>query len=135
MIASIGYKHIMARVLVIDDNEAFRELLVEMLKAVGHTTAAAANGMEALKAFRAQPADIILTDLIMPYDGLATIRILHAEFPSLAIIAMTGGGSHRLDYALTVGAKKVLTKPFSAAQLVAAIDDVLKKPAQAVPIA
>jgi CheY-like chemotaxis protein len=114
-----------ARILIIDDEEAFRDLLVQLLQAAGHTAVAAVNGFEALKLIRAAPADLILTDIMMPYGGLATIRILHDEFPQVGIIAMTGGSKHRLDFARSLGAHRTLTKPFTAEQLTAAIAEVL----------
>lgn len=115
----------MARILFIDDDEPFREVLLAMLQAAGHTGVAAVNGFEALKFFRAEPADLILTDLMMPYSGLATIRILHEEFPNVGIIAMSGGGTHRLDYARSLGAHQTLPKPFTTEQLKAVIAEVL----------
>lgn len=120
----------MARILVIDDDEVFRGLLLEMLADAGHTAEAAANGFEGLKLVRAAPVELILTDMMMPYSGLATIRILREEFPQLRIIAMSGGAEHRLDYARSLGAHAALTKPFSPEQLAAAIGEVLTvKPA------
>ena len=118
----------MARILVVDDDEEFRTLLLQMLLEAGHTAVAAVNGFEALKLFRAEPADLVLTDIMMPYGGLATIRILHEEFPKAGIIAITGGGPFRLDYARSLGAHRTLTKPFSAEQLTAAIAEVLTAP-------
>lgn len=115
----------MARILIIDDDEAFRALLLQMLVEAGHAAVVATNGLEALKLFRAEPADLILTDIMMPYDGLATIRILRDEFPQLGIIAMSGGGAHRLDYARSLGALRTLAKPFNAERLTAAIAEVL----------
>lgn len=118
----------MAHILLIDDDEAFRTLLYEMLIGVGHTVASATNGLDALKLFRACPADLILTDIKMPYDGLATIRILRAEHPKLGIIAMSGGSEVRLDYARSLGAQRTLTKPFTTEELTAAIAEVLALP-------
>src|SRR6185369_11092323 len=115
----------MARILVIDDDEPFRDLVLGMLTEAGHTAVGAADGFEALKLIRATPADLILTDMMMPYGGLATIRIVHEEFPKLGVIAMTGGGAHRLDYARNLGAHRTLTKPFTTEQLAAAIGEVL----------
>ena len=114
-----------ARILIIDDDEPFRDLVREIVLASGHTVITASNGMDALKSVRADPVDLVLTDLMMPYGGLATIQILRTEFPQLGIIAMTGGVEHRLDYARSLGAHRTLTKPFSAAQLTAALDEVL----------
>jgi len=115
----------MARILIVDDDEAFRDLLLQMVSKAGHTAVSAVNGFEALKSLRAEPADLILTDLMMPYGGLTTIQILRTEFPQLGIIAMTGGGTHRLDYARSLGAERTLGKPFAAEQLAAAIAEVL----------
>lgn len=120
-----GHAARVAHILIIDDDEPFRALLRGMLLETGHTVVAAANGFEALKLFRAEPAELVLTDLMMPYGGLATIQILRTEFPHLGIIAMTGGGAHRLDYARNLGAHRTLTKPFIVEQLTAAIAEVL----------
>ena len=122
---SRGHAAFVARILIIDDDEEFRVQLLQMLAEAGHAAVAAVNGFEALKLFRAEQADLVLTDLMMPYGGLATIRILHDEFPKVGIIAMTGGGPHRLDYARSLGAHRTLTKPFTPEQLAAAIAEVL----------
>jgi CheY-like chemotaxis protein len=114
-----------ARILVIDDDEVFRALLLTMLTESGHAAVGAANGFEALKLFRAAPTDLVLTDMVMPYSGLATIRILHEEFPQVGIIAMSGGGARRLDYARGLGAHQALAKPFTVEQLSTAIAAVL----------
>lgn len=124
----------MARIIVIDDDEAFRDLLLDMLREAGHTAVAAVNGLEGLKQIRATPADLILTDMMMPYGGLETIRIVRGEFPRLGIIAMSGGGPHRLDYARSLGAHRSLTKPFTAEQLAAAISEVLAIVAHPKPV-
>ncbi len=115
----------MARILVIDDDQSFRALVLDLLRSTGHTADEAADGFEALQKLRAAPADLVLTDMMMPYGGLATIRLVHAEFPHLGVIAMTGAGTHRLDYARSLGAHQTLTKPFTAEQLTAAIAAVL----------
>ena len=111
----------MARILVIDDEQPFRELLIEMLRAEGHTADGAGDGFEALQKLRAAPADVMVTDMMMPYGGLGMIRVLRGQFPGLAVIAMSGGGAHRLDYARSVGACCTLAKPFTLDQLTEAI--------------
>ena len=115
----------MARIIIIDDDDALRDTLVRMLTESGHSVAATVNGFEGVKQFRAEPADLILTDIMMPYGGLPTIRVLRGEFPNLKIIAMSGGGQPRLDIAGGLGANRTLAKPFSAQQLLEAINDVL----------
>jgi CheY-like chemotaxis protein len=111
----------MARILVIDDDENIRAMLLKMLAECGHAAIGAADGFEAMKLFRAAPTDLVLTDMVMPYSGLATIRLLLEENPQVGIIAMSGGGVQRLDYARGLGVHQTLSKPFTAEQLAAAV--------------
>jgi len=114
----------MARIILLDDDDVFRETMVRVLTELGHHVRSAANGFDGMALFRAEPADLILTDLVMPHGGLQTIRVLRDENPKLAIIAMSG--SHvRLDMAGGIGANRMLAKPFTAAQLNEAISEVL----------
>lgn len=115
----------MPRILVIDDDDALRDMLALSLTAAGHEVVTADNGMKGLQLYRADPTDVVLIDLMMPHDGLMAIRVIRSQFPDLGIIAMSGGGAHRLAYARTLGAQATLAKPFSRAELAAAIDVVL----------
>ena len=115
----------MARIIIIDDDDILRETLAGVLTEAGHTVATTANGFEGVALFRAEPADLILTDLVMPHGGLPTIRVLRSEFPQLAIIAMSGGGKSRLDIAGSLGASRTLAKPFTAKELTDAVAEVL----------
>jgi CheY-like chemotaxis protein len=115
----------MARIIIIDDDAVLREILARMLMEAGHTVTITADGFEGVKAFRSQPSDVILTDIMMPYGGLPTIRVLRAEFPQLKIIAMSGGGQPRLDIAGGLGANRTLAKPFSSQELLSAVNEVL----------
>ncbi len=115
----------MARIIIIDDDAVLRETLLTLLSEAGHSAVAAANGFEGIQLLRAAPADLILTDLQMPYGGLPTIRVLRTEFPKVKIIAMSGAGKFRLDMAGSIGANRTLAKPFSAEELTAAVAEVL----------
>ena len=122
----------MPSILLIDDDEAFREMIATVLAAAGFTVGQAADGVEGLKLIRAAPADLVITDMVMPHGGLAAIRVLREQYPGVKVIAMTGGGSHRLGYARDLGACYTLTKPFSSAQLTEAIASALaSRPGQA----
>ncbi len=115
----------MARMLVIDDDEQLRGILLEMLKATGHVPDGVSNGLDGLRHFRAMPSDVVITDMMMPYDGLATIQLLRKESPNVGIIAMSGGPTFRLDYARGMGARTTLRKPFTVEELTVAITDAL----------
>ena len=111
----------MATILIIDDDEDFRRTLAAILTAAGHAVAAAADGLEGANLFRAAPCDLVLTDMVMPHAGLMAIRVLREQYPGVRVIAMTGAGAHRLDYARSLGAGATLAKPFTPEQLAAAV--------------
>ncbi|MDB6093734.1 MAG: response regulator receiver domain [Verrucomicrobia bacterium] len=114
----------MANIILLEDDEGFRETLTQLLEQSGHTVRACSNGFDGVAMHRANPADLILTDIVMPHGGLPTIRVLRAEFPKLPIIAMSG--SHvRLDMAGGLGAHRLLSKPFSTDEVNAAISEVM----------
>ena len=117
----------MALVLLVDDDDHFRDMLQAMLQRLGHTVAIAANGKAALARYTAQLPDLVITDLIMPEkDGLELIRELRRTPPLPPIIAVSGGGRTQpeiyLQMAESMGARAVLAKPFTFHQLSAAID-------------
>jgi len=120
----------MARILVIDDEESVRTLLRMMLEQVGHTVIEARGGTEGLALFPQARVDLVITDLVMPdTDGLEVLRELRRMDPSLKILAISGGdvdrGAVYLNTARLMGAATVLAKPFGAAQLRAAVNELL----------
>jgi CheY-like chemotaxis protein len=119
----------MANILVIDDDEQLRELLTTLLTSAGHVVTTAGNGQEGVERFRAEPADLVITDIVMPdQEGIETIIKLRSEYPDLGIIAMSGGASHSatwLSIAAKLGASRTLAKPFPIAQLTEAVTAVL----------
>lgn len=119
----------MASLLIIDDDESIRSLLAQAMTHAGHTVREAADGNKGLALYRAEPSDIVLTDLVMPEkEGLATIMELRREYPQVRIIAMSGGFAHDsrvyLHMAERLGAVRVLRKPFSLAELETVIAEV-----------
>jgi YesN/AraC family two-component response regulator len=123
----------MTRVLIIDDEAPIRSMLKLMLERDGYEVAEAPDGMEAIRIYRQNPADLIITDLIMPnQDGIGMIIALKKEFPDVKIIAMSGGGLNKpegyLKGAKKLGAACTLTKPIDRDEMLRAIKDVLKSP-------
>jgi len=119
----------MARILVIDDAVAVRELLEQMLRLTGHDVVSAANGKEGIDQLRRQPVELVITDLFMPEkEGLETIRELRRDFPNIGIIAMSGepGMPSLLGIAKRFGALKTIEKPFDRTEMMAAVDEVLR---------
>ena len=123
----------MANILLIDDEEDIRNILALMLQSAGHTVREAANGAEGLRVYRAAPADLVITDVVMPeQEGLSTIMELRKLTPGLKIIAMSGGFAYDpklyLHMAARLGADRVLRKPFSFEDLTATVNAVLATP-------
>jgi DNA-binding response OmpR family regulator len=119
----------MARILIIDDDDTLRGIIAKSLTHAGHTITQANNGRKGVAQFRANPTDLVITDLVMPeQEGMETIKILHRDFPTIPVIAMSGGldGSPLyLDLTRRLGARITLTKPFTLQQLKQAIDEIL----------
>lgn len=120
----------MARILVIDDDEQIRLMLRKMLERDGHEVTVAPDGAVGVRTFRRQPTDLVITNILMPEkEGLATIRELHADFPDLPIIALSGGGTTRgLDFlkmAEHFGAARTFRKPVDWNELTAAVRELI----------
>lgn len=121
----------MARVLVIDDEISIRETVQELLEQEGHEVETASEGEAGLRSFQMSPADLVITDLVMPtMNGFELIRELIREYPEVKIIAMSGAGStERVELALSKavdeGATSALRKPFVDYELLEAVRDAL----------
>jgi DNA-binding response OmpR family regulator len=118
----------MATILVIDDEEEIRKVLQTILEEAGHEVSLAVNGAEGLSLFRKEPAEIVITDLIMPgKEGIETIRDLRAQFPDVKIIAISGrGGSYtnaNLDRAVMIGADRSVPKPFGIDEILNVVSE------------
>jgi len=72
------------RILLIDDDPLARNILRQILELDGHMVVDAANGAVAMQRWSEQPADLIVTDILMPEkDGLEVIRELRRQCPQL----------------------------------------------------
>ena len=130
----------MTRILVIDDETFVREALQRVLGSPDVTVTGAADADAGLAALRSSPADLVIIDVILPgMDGVAAIKEIRRDFPTVRIIAISGGGnfgltSYRPEAISTnaylaactaAGANGVLAKPFETAELRAMIDQLL----------
>jgi len=100
-------------ILVVDDEPLVRRSLSEFLTLEGYTVSAASNGKEALSLLQDYVADIVITDVKMPeMDGLTLLRHIKKNFPSTAVIFITGYGSiENAVEAMKEGAFDYITKP------------------------
>ncbi|MBD3392848.1 MAG: response regulator [Chitinivibrionales bacterium] len=113
----------MARVLIIDDEETVRMFCRDALERNGYEVAAAASASEGIDMYRADPADVVLMDVLMPkLDGADATEILLREFPGARVVAMSGGILRHpeffLQHAQSRGAVGAIGKPFTVEELV-----------------
>lgn len=109
--ASRGHSY---RVLVVDDDDAVREVLEELLRTDGHEVTAARDGGEALRLCESVAFDLVLTDLGMPgISGWEVAELIKRGSPDLPVVMITGWGAQvdpeRLKQS---GVDRVLAKPF-----------------------
>ena len=110
------------RVLIVDDEPDVRLSLQLALELAGYAVRIAANGNEALEHQRANPAEVLITDIFMPEsDGIETIANFRKEFPSTRIVVVSGAAKRpHADYlqaARVLGADLTLTKPIDIERL------------------
>jgi putative nucleotidyltransferase with HDIG domain len=107
------------KVLVVDDEEAIREVVTTLLEAQGYHCVACGNGRIALDAFRNDTFDLVLSDIVMPeMDGLKLLSELRMDDPDVPVIMVTA--MHDIAIALEAiraGAYDYILKPFEKDQL------------------
>ena len=122
-------------ILLVDDDEVFRERLARALRERGYDVATAADHDGAVAAARAKKPDFAIVDLRMPgLSGLALIGPLHAISPAARIVVLTGYGSITSAVeALRAGAHDYLSKPVDADQIIGALTGESARPVEAAP--
>jgi two-component system, cell cycle response regulator CpdR len=117
----------MARILIAEDNDSVRDYVTRGLQGAGHTVKACADGGAALGVLRAEPFDLLITDIVMPImDGIALALAASDVCPDMPILMMSGYAqerqrAHNLQDLIT----DVLSKPFTLAELLAAVTKTL----------
>ena len=136
MIRAVGLNeinpYIMPKILIIDDDTEFTRAVCATLKRHGYDVVEASGGKEGMDLYTQNPADLVITDILMPdLDGMEVIFHLSKSFPGVKIIAISGGGQFGTagDYLSLTGqirnVRCTLSKPFSKDQLFEAVDRVL----------
>jgi DNA-binding NtrC family response regulator len=106
------------RFLVVDDEESIRHLCVTVAESLGFACSQAENGESALALLEEQPAQIMLTDLVMPQmSGIEFLEQARKMLPRSEIAVMTGHGSvETAVQAMKLGAYDYISKPFSSVE-------------------
>jgi two-component system NtrC family response regulator len=123
----------MPRLLVVDDDPAFRDGLAETLRDLGHDVAEAASGEDGLAHFDAARPDLVFLDLRMPgLDGLAVLKRLRGDAvdPPVPVVVLTAyaSGANTID-AMRQGAFDHLTKPLGRSEVVEVLERALNRTA------
>ncbi len=119
----------MANILIVDDDESLREVLVDAVTNLGHQAIAACDGVEALDKFRESSFDIVLTDLKMPQmDGLRLLEeIKKLKYDAVVIMITAFPTVDSAVQAIKLGAYDYITKPFKIEELEVVLDRALEK--------
>ena len=119
----------MGKILVVDDNEAFRRSLVLLLEQNGHTSAEADDGDKALQLLDQEHFDVVVSDLRMVrLDGLELLRAARARAPFTEFIMVTAYGTvESAVQAMKEGAYDYINKPFDEAEFLTLVDKALEK--------
>ncbi|MFT8639234.1 response regulator [Bifidobacterium sp.] len=118
----------MTRILIVEDEESYREPLVYQLNREGYEVSAAATGEEGLEIFTKGGVDLVLLDLMLPgLDGIALCRRIREQ--SRVPVIMLTAKSSEIDkvVGLEIGADDYVTKPYSFRELLARIRAVLRR--------
>lgn len=119
----------MAKILVIDDDEQFCGFLEKILIHDGNEVAIAHDGEEGIRRFEKVLPDLVITDIFMPHkNGIEVITDLQRMNSDVSIIAISGRQLQQLealDFALLLGARRILEKPFTRDQLLGTVSQAL----------
>lgn len=120
----------MAHILVVDDDPAIRSNTARLLAGKGHAVVEAEGGDQALSYVDEIPVDLVIMDIVMPNKGgVEAIMEIHALHPRIPAIIMSGKvplGTAAVDSLMKrYGSRAVLSKPFTADELFAAVEKAL----------
>jgi DNA-binding response OmpR family regulator len=118
-----------ARIVVVEDEPAIRRGVVDALRLTGYDVTEAADGAAGLKEASAGGIDLVLLDLLLPKrDGMDVLAELRRVCPSRPVIILTArGGEEDRVRGLKMGADDYVVKPFSARELIARVEAVLRR--------
>ncbi len=120
------------KVLIVDDDEKTRQLMIDTLSALGYNAFGAKDGEEALNLLDQQKMDLVITDIKMPkMNGFSLLESIKAKDSNLPVLLITGYNfNYTMEQALQKGADGFLAKPFRIGKIEEAMESLLghKKP-------
>ncbi|HNW87303.1 MAG TPA: response regulator transcription factor [Candidatus Limiplasma sp.] len=117
------------KLLIVDDEQKIRELIVKYALFEGYECAEAENGMQAVEMFRQKPSDLIVMDIMMPeLDGFSASREIRKTSPNVPIILLSARGEeYDKIHGFELGIDDYVVKPFSPKELMLRIGAVLRR--------
>lgn len=111
-------------VLVVDDEQMMLDLFQKILFREGYQVKTALDGVEALKMLSKEPAQLVITDIVMPnLDGFGLLKEVKEKYPNTGVIVMTSyGDTYALKDALLSGADEYVTKPFRSYEIALVVE-------------
>ncbi len=121
----------MAKILIVDDEQSYRQLLSLVFEGDGHSIRTAKNGKEALELLNEDPADVVISDVRMPdMDGIALLREAREVLPDIGVVLMTAFATvDTARDAFILGADDFIQKPFDVEELKLIVKKTLEKQA------
>ncbi|HBA85714.1 MAG TPA: hypothetical protein DCZ95_16655 [Verrucomicrobia bacterium] len=118
----------MSRILAVDDDQGILNIISSLLKTEGHEVSTAADTHTAMTMVRAQPYELVITDLrIQPLDGIQLLKLIRQEQPSLSVLIITGHATVETALeAMKAGVFDFITKPFKIHDFLATVNRALE---------
>lgn len=118
----------MSLILLLEDDEDLRPILVDVLRNAGHEVVAVAEGAAALKEAAARCPDLIISDIVMEgMEGIAAIMAFRKLLGAVPILAISGNALY-LNNSEKLGADAGLLKPFTRKKLMETVERLLGRP-------
>jgi CheY-like chemotaxis protein len=116
----------MKRILIVEDNILMRKLIINLFSSFQFSLDEASDGNEGLMKILKNHYDLVITDLIMPgMEGIEMIIEARKNFPSLKIIAISGGEPYNLYVAKKLGVQEIFTKPLEKNKFLSVVSNEL----------
>ncbi len=109
----------MSNLLIVDDEQSYRQLLTLVFEGDGHKIRTAMNGRDALEQLQVEPAEVIITDVKMPdMNGIELLRAAREASPDVGVVLMTAFATvDTAREAFKLGADDFIQKPFDVEEL------------------
>jgi putative two-component system response regulator len=116
------------QILVVDDDESPREVIMDFLELAGFTGHMAASGHEAIDILKLHDIDLVVTDINMPdLSGVDLVKVVKSQFTS-SVLVMTGYiGKYSYEEIIEIGADDFITKPVSGQEIILRVKRILRE--------